>query len=426
MTAMIWIISGPSSAGKSTFFKNPRCREITGLNGNTPMIIPSRKSNLQSQDLNGSFFHYNICRPAVTALGKKTSEILRATPEKLQASYQFDTDPKWLDFLKSAGPKKAIVLVADLATIRDRVSRRRKVEPLLNLGKVVTYDAAYWQTFYKKLDLPQIYQAWCAELERRRIPYVLVDANDARYRLMPANFTFNESLPNGSGHGHFHTKKDIEKILSEEKFAYHRVNLPYGLHTAGQDRSATRDLALPDSLAGESVLDVGCALGYFCFEAEIRGASRVLGVELDDERFRQALILKNILGSNVEFLQQEIISNPLRETFDHVLLLNVIHHLPEPIRMIRHLAALARKRLVIEYPTFADKRFRRNAGIRFPRHYDRLPLIGVSSLAPGTDQTFVFTSGAIQRILQDHERLFKTVKIVDSPMKGRQIALCEK
>ena len=28
---MIWIISGPTSAGKSTFISSPRCAELTGL-----------------------------------------------------------------------------------------------------------------------------------------------------------------------------------------------------------------------------------------------------------------------------------------------------------------------------------------------------------------------------------------------------------
>ena len=43
-----------------------------------------------------------------------------------------------------------------------------------------------------------------------------------------------------------------------------------------------------------------------------------------------------------------------------------------------------------------------------------------------TDQTFVFSPGAIRRILQDHTPLFREVKIVDSPMAGRKIALCTK
>jgi 2-polyprenyl-3-methyl-5-hydroxy-6-metoxy-1,4-benzoquinol methylase len=226
-----------------------------------------------------------------------------------------------------------------------------------------------------------------------------------------------------------YTKEQIEQILRDERFHYHRVNLPYGLHTPGRDRSTTRDLIFPESLTGKSVLDVGSALGYFCFEAEAKGATRVLGVELDEERFRQACLLKEVIGSNVEFMKRDILEQPLTEQFDYVCFLNVIHHLDEPIRAIHQLAAITREKLIIEFPTLQDPKFRKTTRIRFPRHYDRMPLIGVSSKKgtskkPDGGQTFVFTPAAISRILQDHRRLFSNIKIVDSPVAGRKIALC--
>src|SRR5881227_3718304 len=119
-----------------------------------------------------------------------------------------------------------------------------------------------------------------------------------------------------------YTKAQIEHILREQDFEYHRVELPFGLYTPGTDRSSTRDLIFPESLSGKTVLDVGCALGYFCFEAEARGAARVVGVELDRERFRQACLLKDIIGSGVEFLQRDILREALDEQFDYVCLLN--------------------------------------------------------------------------------------------------------
>lgn len=223
-----------------------------------------------------------------------------------------------------------------------------------------------------------------------------------------------------------YSKEQIEKLLESERFLYHRVELPYGLHTPGQDRSATRDLVLPSTLSGKSVLDIGCALGYFCFEAEKRGATQVVGVELNERRHRQAMLLKEALSSQVEFRRADILSDGVSEQFDCVLLLNVIHHLSEPMRALRQVAALTRERLVLEFPTFHDEKFRRNVGVWFPWLYNRLPLIGVSSLEKDTDQTFVFTPTAIRRVLQDHAQLFREVKFVRSPMAGRQIAICTK
>jgi 2-polyprenyl-3-methyl-5-hydroxy-6-metoxy-1,4-benzoquinol methylase len=222
------------------------------------------------------------------------------------------------------------------------------------------------------------------------------------------------------------TKEAIEKLLASEDFKYHRVPLPFGLATPGQDRSDTAALVLPNSLAGKSVLDVGCALGYFSFEAERRGAARVVGIELRDDRFRQANRLKDVLGSRVEFVQRNVLTDDLGGPFDIVLLLNVIHHLAEPMSALRRLAAATKERLVVEFPTFRDEKFARSAGIRFPGRYDALPLIGVSSLAKGTDQTFVFTPEAIRRVLTDHAKLFARVEFLKSPMKGRMIAVAEK
>jgi SAM-dependent methyltransferase len=228
-----------------------------------------------------------------------------------------------------------------------------------------------------------------------------------------------------------YSKEQIEKILESERFAYHRINLPFGLHTRGRDRSRTRDLIFRESLTGKSVLDVGSALGYFCFEAETRGASRILGIERDEERFRQACLLKQIIGSRVEFLQGDILQHPLQEKFDYVCLLNVLHHLDEPIRAIHLLAPLAMEMLVIEFPTIEDAKFRKTTRIRFPKHYDRLPLMGVSSkkgTSQQTDggQTFVFAPPALIRILQDHQPLFREVEIIESPIRGRKIALCRR
>jgi SAM-dependent methyltransferase len=224
-----------------------------------------------------------------------------------------------------------------------------------------------------------------------------------------------------------YTKEQIRKILRERTFQYHRVDLPFGLHTKGADRSATRDLIFPKSLAGKTVLDVGSALGYFCFEAEARGAARVVGVELKEQRFRDAVLLKDIKGSKVDFIQRDIVLDPLDECFDYVLLLNVIHHLKDPIRALRQLASITGERLIIEFPTFAEpkfrKKFRKTTNFRFAFLYNRLPLIGVNSDA---QWTFVFTPSAIKRILLDHERLFEKVDIVRSPMPGRAIAICYK
>lgn len=224
-----------------------------------------------------------------------------------------------------------------------------------------------------------------------------------------------------------YSKHEIERILQEEDFEYQRVDLPYGLHTPGGDRSGTSNLIYPDSMEGMSVLDVGTANGFFSFEAEKRNASYVLGVDMKEKRLRHAKLIKDILGSKVEFKLLNIIEEQINEKFDYVLLLNVIHHLHEPFHVLRKLASITNKYLIIEFPTFDDPKFKSHASIFFSLLYNRLPLVGVSSLKDvSVDQTFVFSPSVFRKIFTDHDKLFSRVQIIDSPITGRSIAICKK
>ena len=225
-------------------------------------------------------------------------------------------------------------------------------------------------------------------------------------------------------HYNKYTRDEIKKIIRQRKFEYHRVDLPYDLHTKGEDRASTRDLIFPGSLEGKTVLDIGCALGYMSFEAEKKGAKKVLGVELKESRFESANILKDILNSNVEFRLQDVIRNPPEVQFDIVLFLNVIHHIAEPFKVLRSLSMLAREQLIIEFPTLEDRKFKRTLKKRLPDDIDKYPLVGVSLTREG--QTFVFSPSSIERSLTDHEKLFRKIEFAESPIKGRMVAFCRK
>jgi 2-polyprenyl-3-methyl-5-hydroxy-6-metoxy-1,4-benzoquinol methylase len=197
-----------------------------------------------------------------------------------------------------------------------------------------------------------------------------------------------------------YTKEEIEAILAREKFEYHRVNLPYGLHTPGQDRSKILSIIFPDDFRGQSILDIGCGLGYFCFEAEKRNAGRIVGIEYKESRYRQILILKDILNSKIEVVKCNFEEDDYSGEFDYVLLLNVIHHLKDPIKVLRRIASMVKKRFIIEFPTFTDRKLISYRGFFLGRFLNRFPLIGVNYLGnTGSNQTFVFTPSAIYNIL---------------------------
>lgn len=429
-TALLWIISGPSSVGKSTFLTRSRCAAVTGLSAGTPIVWPTAQARLDELGSADVLYHYNILR------------------EEARGPTSFAHDAAWRDIVRRDLPKRAIILVASKHVLMQRMRQRQIIEHAALTGHGETsYPGQHWIDCLEHVDLAALYAAWRQELRDHGIPYQLLNSEDDMYRPIVDEDSLPElvndhagadpgagnaeeqrepspapAMGNGSGYA----RADIVELLRTRRFAYQRVELPFGLHTEGEDRSQTRDIVLPRSLAGKSVLDVGSAIGYFCFEAEARGAARVLGVELREDRFRDALLLKEIKGSTAEFLRQDVVLDPLTEQFDLVLLLNVIHHLKEPFRALRQLASITRERFVIEFPTFDDAKFRKTANVAFPRQYNRLPLVGVSSMAPDVDQTFVFAPAAIERVLLDHEPLFAHIDFRASPMPGRMIAICHK
>ena len=144
------------------------------------------------------------------------------------------------------------------------------------------------------------------------------------------------------------TKEQVEDLLKREKLAYQKIELPYGLSTGGKDRSETSARIFADGVKGKSVLDIGCFLGYFCHEAVRRGASRVVGIDVDENRLRQARQIADCLGMDIEFRLFDIEQEGLTEQFDVILMLNVLHHFRNPISVVDKLIPHTNDRLILE------------------------------------------------------------------------------
>ncbi|HET9105093.1 MAG TPA: methyltransferase domain-containing protein [Solirubrobacteraceae bacterium] len=148
---------------------------------------------------------------------------------------------------------------------------------------------------------------------------------------------------------------------------FHRIELAPGLITPGQDESQAKlaQIRLPERLDGWSVLDLGAWDGFFSFEAERRGASRVVAV--DPECWREPAwgpdgwgtkrpfeLARRALGSQVEDLDIDLqdISPETVGRFDLVLLLGVFYHLPDPLAVMRAAASVCERMIIVE--THAD------------------------------------------------------------------------
>jgi tRNA (mo5U34)-methyltransferase len=138
---------------------------------------------------------------------------------------------------------------------------------------------------------------------------------------------------------------------------FHRINLGHGIITPGFDDTPTKlsQVRLPANLMGKSVLDIGAWDGFFSFEAERRGASRV--VALDGGVWKVNSIGKagfefarKVLNSKVEDVEMEVsqICVDSLGQFDLVLFLGVLYHLPDPVGSFLKVASVARHEIIVE------------------------------------------------------------------------------
>lgn len=139
---------------------------------------------------------------------------------------------------------------------------------------------------------------------------------------------------------------------------FHQIDLGNGIVTPGVDPSETKlqTLGMPRNLAGMSVLDVGAWDGFFSFEAERRGASRVVAVDSfswngSNWGSKQGFLLaRRALGSRVEDMECDVLDlDPNRlGTFDLVFFLGVLYHMRHPLLALEKVASVTRGRLILE------------------------------------------------------------------------------
>jgi len=229
------------------------------------------------------------------------------------------------------------------------------------------------------------------------------------------------------------SREQLEAFLARERPKYQRIELPWGLHTDGEDRRETARLILPERMDGMSLLDIGCFLGFFEHEALRRGAQRAVGIDIDPDRLRQARGLAECLGLPVEFHRCDLERDPLPGKFDLVLCLNVLHHVYDPVAALDRLLDATRERLVLEMAgTWTALRQR----ILWPGNparsllypvLGRQPLVvvgeGDSKRAYGF---FYLSRPALENILLHHRGDVAKVDVLRSPFRDRYLVVAWK
>lgn len=130
---------------------------------------------------------------------------------------------------------------------------------------------------------------------------------------------------------------------------YQRVPVREGIVTPGKFDSVERlnKLNLP-TLAGKTVLDIGCNSGMYSFACERLGARRVVGIDLNEKRLQQARTLKEILGSQVEFRRLSLHEAAGLGRFDYVFCIAVLHETTDLIGALNVLKQVVSEELFLE------------------------------------------------------------------------------
>jgi tRNA (mo5U34)-methyltransferase len=142
---------------------------------------------------------------------------------------------------------------------------------------------------------------------------------------------------------------------------WHSIDLGHGIVTPGRTNlpDKVHYIGLPADLTGRTVLDVGAWDGLLSFEAERRGASRVVAVDSfcwngpgwgTKAGFNLA---RRALGSRVEDRELEVVdlSPETVGTFDLVLFLGVLYHLVDPLRALQRIYSVTGSQLILETHT---------------------------------------------------------------------------
>lgn len=149
------------------------------------------------------------------------------------------------------------------------------------------------------------------------------------------------------------SEERAHRILADESIVwYQRFELAPGVWTPGV--ADTLDLMararMPEDMSGLTVLDVGTSNGALAFEAERRGASRVVAVDLYEPTWFGFSTLAEHFGSKASFVRASVYELPvvLAERFDVVAFFGVLYHLRHPLLGLDAVRRMANRWVFIE------------------------------------------------------------------------------
>jgi len=144
------------------------------------------------------------------------------------------------------------------------------------------------------------------------------------------------------------TKVKIIQWIHSQNW-YQRIRVNDEIITPGKiDDSKRLKLMNLGDLTGKSVLDVGCNSGLYCFESKRRGASEVIGIDINEFRLNQARTLAEIINLDIVFKKMNIEESIKLGQFDIVFCIAVVTEITNLISSLLVLKQLTKETLFLE------------------------------------------------------------------------------
>ncbi len=174
-------------------------------------------------------------------------------------------------------------------------------------------------------------------------------------------------------HGDAVSVPPLRERVETQPYWFMKMDLGDGVLTPGWSDPEHDKLpwfGLPEDLTGQRVLDVGCAKGFFSFEAERRGAAEVVSLDFDPECVKRFDICAQALGSaNRACVMSVYDLDPMElGTFDLVMFFGLLYHLPDPLGGMDKVDAMASGTVLIQSWTIETAAMRDIPLARFRPH----------------------------------------------------------
>jgi len=173
------------------------------------------------------------------------------------------------------------------------------------------------------------------------------------FRATATAATISQPLPPLHDHLQLSTAEWLRQQVAAEPSWFHRIEVLPGFYSPGWSDPSVEKLpyfGLPEDLSGKRVLDIGCAEGFFSFEAERRGAREVIGIDSFPASIRRFNITKAARQSNATaYLMNVYDLEPKRlGTFDLVLFYGVFYHLKHPQYALERIRSICTGELLFQ------------------------------------------------------------------------------